>query len=407
MTDLAAWRDSAGALSTPVPFLDLGGLHEDLRTDLDLLWVDVLSGSSFIGGALVERFEQQWATYCGVPYAVGVANGTDALVLALRALGVGAGDEVVLPANTFVATAEAVVLVGAVPRFVDVDPGTLLMTAAHLHAALTPRTAAVIVVHLYGQPPDMDALLEVARRAGLAVVEDAAQANGATWRGRRVGSFGDAACFSFYPGKNLGALGDGGAVVTSDPHLAALMRSMADHGRRAGTKYVHDVVGTNSRLDALQAGVLSVKMVHLDAWNDARRAAVQRYAGRLAGSDVQLLRTAAGARSVHHLAVVQVPRRDEVLADLAALGVSAGIHYPVPCHLQIPYAPFHTESLPVCEAVADRLLSLPLFPTMSDAQIDQVCTALATAGVVAAHGPLPEPHADLATLRVPGQRAGG
>ncbi len=365
-----------------VPFLDLKAMHDEVRSELDDAWADLLATSAFIGGASLEAFEREWARYCGVDRAVGVANGTDALVLVLRALGIGTGDEVVLPANTFVATAEAVVLVGAVPRFVDVDPDTLLMTAAHLEAALTPRTAAVVVVHLYGQTPDMDALLRAAGRAGLAVVEDAAQAHGATWRGRRAGSFGHAACFSFYPGKNLGALGDGGAVVTSDSALADRVRSMADHGRRCGGKYVHDVVGTNSRLDGLQAAALSIKLRRLDAWNEARRVAVAGYRERLADSDVRLVSVAPDAVSVHHLAVVQVPQRDALASALGRRGIATGVHYPIPCHQQVAYAGYATEALPVCEAVAGRLLSLPLFPSITEEQLDLVCRGLAAEGLL-------------------------
>jgi dTDP-4-amino-4,6-dideoxygalactose transaminase len=361
-----------------VPFLDLAAMHGELRVDLDAAWHRMVHDSAFVGGAAVETFEREWAAFCGTKHAVGVANGTDAIVLALRGLGVGPGDEVILPANTFVATAEAVVLVGAVPRFVDVDPGTLLMTAAHVEAAVTPRTAAVIVVHLYGQMPDMDAILTTARRAGLAVIEDAAQAHGATWHNRRAGSFGDAATFSFYPGKNLGAFGDAGAVVTSDPDLANRIRSTGDHGRRLGHKYVHDVSGTNSRLDALQAAVLSVKLRRLEGWNSARRAAMRQYASRLTGSDADLVAVADGARSVHHLAVVQVDERDAVAARLEHCGIATGVHYPVPCHQQLAFQEYRREPLPVCDASALRILSLPLFPTISRAQIDWVCTALTT-----------------------------
>ena len=378
MTVLAETFQGQPVMPLAVPFLDLAGMHAEVISDLDAAWHRVVRDSAFVGGAAVEAFETAWASYCGAKHSVGVANGTDAIVLALRGLGVGPGDEVIVPANTFVATAEAVVLVGAAPRFVDVDPRTLLMTAAHVEAAVTSRTAAVIVVHLYGQMPDMDAILATARRAGLAVIEDAAQAHGATWRNRRAGSFGDAATFSFYPGKNLGAFGDAGAVVTSDPGLADRIRSTADHGRRLGHKYVHDISGTNSRLDALQAAVLSVKLRRLDTWNAARRAAMRQYASRLAGSGAEVVSLAAGARSAHHLAVVQVDGRDAVAARLEHCGIATGVHYPVPCHLQLAFAEHRREALPVCESSAARILSLPLFPTISRAQIDWVCAALTT-----------------------------
>lgn len=364
------------ALTEDVPFLDIAGMHAELAAELDAAWRETLVSGSFVGGSALERFEHGWAAYCQVAHAVGVANGTDALVLALRALGVGPGDEVVLPANTFVATAEAVVLAGATPRFIDVDPRTLLVTVKDVEAAIGPRTAAVVAVHLYGQMPDLPALRAATSRAGVALVEDAAQAHGATWSGRRAGSFGDVACFSFYPGKNLGALGDGGAVVTDDAMLAARIRSMADHGRRIGEKYVHDVVGTNSRLDALQARLLSVKLRRLDDWNEARRHVVRRYAARLAGTPAQLVRTATEAESVHHLAVVQVPSRDAVQQRLLERGIATGIHYPVPCHRQLAFERWWREPLPVAEAAAGHLLSLPLSPTMTDAQVERVSDAL-------------------------------
>lgn len=359
-----------------VPFLDLAATHQQVAGEIELVWRQIIASSSFIGGEHVERFEQEWAAYCQSDHAVGVGNGTDALLLALRALGIGPGDEVLLPANTFVATAEAVVLAGAVPRFVDVDPGTLLMTTAHVEAGLTERTAAVIAVHLYGQMCDMDALSAVCRRAGVALLEDAAQAHGATWRGRRAGSVGDVACFSFYPGKNLGALGDGGAIVTNDAVLAERIRSLGDHGRRTGAKHQHDVVGTNSRLDGVQAAALQIKLRHLDAWNAARRRAMQWYAEALEGLDAELVRVEPEAASVHHVAVVLVPRRDQVRAGLADRGVASGVHYPVPCHRQEAYARYATGRLPVCEAAAGQLLSLPLFPTITRAQIAQVGAAL-------------------------------
>ncbi len=367
---------SAGA---PIPFLDLAASHEEVAEEIALAWRQIVAASTFIGGEHVDRFEQEWATYCHSRHAVGVANGTDALLLALRALGVGPGDEVILPANTFVATAEAVVLAGAVPHFVDVDPDTLLMTAAHVEAGLTDRTAAVIAVHLYGQMCDMDALGRTCRRAGIALVEDAAQAHGATWQGRRAGSIGDVGCFSFYPGKNLGALGDAGAVVTQDAVLAERIRSLGDHGRRTGAKHLHDVVGTNSRLDAVQAAALRVKLRHLDGWNAVRRRAMQWYDEVLTGLDAELVRVSPHAESVHHIAAVLVPRREAVRAALAGMGVASGVHYPVPCHLQQAYAAYRIAPLPVCEQVADQLLSLPLFPTITYEQVVRVGRALEAA----------------------------
>ena len=359
-----------------IPFLDLAAMTREVRGTIEHGWDRVLGSSRFIGGDAVEEFEEAWASYCGVPHAVGVANGTDALQLALTALGIMPGDEVIVPASTFVASAEAVVLAGAVPRFADVDPGTLLLSPDRLEAAITRRTKAVIVVHLYGQMPDMDALSDVARRAGIAVLEDAAQAHGATWRGRRAGSFGAAGCFSFYPGKNLGAFGDAGAVVTADPALAQRIRVLRDHGRAAGSHYQHELVGTNSRLDALQAVVLTAKLARLDAWNEARRSIAARYRAAFAPGPACLVEELPGARGVYHLAVARVPDRGRVQKQLAAMGVQTQIHYPVPCHRQIPYRRFADRPLPVAEQSAGEVLSLPIFPTMSDAQVARVCAAV-------------------------------
>jgi dTDP-4-amino-4,6-dideoxygalactose transaminase len=358
------------------PFLDLGGQTAELRPALDRLWAEVLDTGRFVGGPLVEQFEREWAAYCETPHAIGVANGTDALVLALRALHVGPGDEVVVPTNTFVATAEAVVLVGAAPRFVDVDPATLLITPEAIAAALTPRTRAVMVVHLYGQMPDMQAILAVTTPAGVAVVEDAAQAHGARWRGRPAGSRGVFGCFSFYPGKNLGAFGDGGAVVCSDDVLADRVRSMRDHGRADGSHYVHTEIGTNSRLDALQAGVLSLKLSRLDGWNARRREVMAAYRTALADTAVQLVEGVPGTVGVHHLAVARSDRRDLIRDELAVRGIATGIHYPVPCHLQVPYLRFADGPLPVAEEAAEQVFSLPMHAHLSDAQVARVCEAL-------------------------------
>jgi dTDP-4-amino-4,6-dideoxygalactose transaminase len=363
-------------MTLAVPFTDLGAMTREIRATIDQNWAQLLNSSAFIGGQAVEEFEEAWADYCGVGHAIGMANGTDALQLTLTALGIGAGDEVIVPANTFVATAEAVVLAGGTPRFADVSSETLLLTAADLEAAITRRTRAVIVVHLYGQMPDMGALCRAASRAGVVLIEDAAQAHGATWNGRRAGSFGRAACFSFYPGKNLGAFGDAGAVVTGDAVLAERLRRLRDHGRARGSRYRHVVVGTNSRLDALQAVVLTAKLARLDTWNEARRAIATRYRAVFASGPARLVHEAAGAAGVHHLAVVRVPGRAMVQQRLAAAGIESGIHYPVPCHRQAPYRRFANGPLPVAEAAAGEVLSLPMFPHMSDAQVVAVCDAV-------------------------------
>lgn len=363
----------------PVAFLDLAAMHAEVREELDRAWHEISTSGAFVGGAAVERFEAEWAAACGTAHAVGVANGTDALHLLLRASGIGPGDEVIVPANTFIATAAAVVLAGAVPRFVDVDPDTLLLRADIAEAAVTPRTAAIFAVHLYGQPVDADALARVAQRAGLALFEDAAQAHGATWRGRPAGSLGQAGCFSFYPGKNLGAFGDAGAVVTDDRALAERIRSLANHGRSATSKHHHDEVGTNSRLDGLQAAVLTVKLGRLDAWTAGRRRAAARYRGGLAGTPAVPVAQAEGAESAYHLQVVRVHDRDALRQALDRRGIGTGIHYPVPCHHQEAFAGQGHERLPAVEQAAGEILSLPMFPHLTDAQVDAVCAAVGDA----------------------------
>jgi dTDP-4-amino-4,6-dideoxygalactose transaminase len=359
-----------------VPFADLREMTREVRADVEAAFARVLDSGCFIGGDLVEQFEQEWAAYCGTAGAVAVGNGTDAIHLALRALGVGPGDEVVVPANTFVATVEGVVLAGATPHFADVSPDTLLLTADTLTAALTPRTRAVVVVHLYGQMPDMDAICRVARSSGLVVIEDAAQAHGATWRGRPAGSFGHAGCFSFYPGKNLGAFGDAGAIVTDDSHLAQVLRSMRNHGRSSGSHHGHEHLGMNSRTDALQAAVLLAKLPRLATWVTARRALADSYRTQLSGGPVRLVDGAPGADHAYHLLVARVPDRARVRSDLAKAGIETGLHYPVPCHLQGPYQRFAAEASPVVEQAADEILSLPMYPHLAADQVSRVCERL-------------------------------
>jgi dTDP-4-amino-4,6-dideoxygalactose transaminase len=373
---------------TTVPFTDLAAMAREIWPSIERDYLACLLNAGYIGGPAVGSFEREWAAYCGTDHAVGVANGTDALQLTLTALGVGPGDEVVVPSNTFVATAAAVVRAGAVPRFADVSNGTLLLTPETLKAAITPRTRAVMVVHLYGQMPDMAGLLDIAREAGILVIEDAAQAHGAEWAGRRAGSFGEAACFSFYPGKNLGAFGDAGAVVTSRPEVADRVRALANHGRSHGSShYEHELVGTNSRLDALQAIALSGKLARLEAWTQRRIALAARYRGRLRDTGLQLISAAPPARHVYHLFVVRVAERERVKAELGRRGIQTGVHYPVPCHLQPPLRRFADGPLPVTEQAANELLSLPLFPHMTDEQVDVVCDALGDALPAVATGP--------------------
>jgi dTDP-4-amino-4,6-dideoxygalactose transaminase len=360
-----------------VPFMELKTEHEALRGDLRRAWDEALDNAAFIGGASVERFEAAFAKFCEAQHAIGVANGTDAIVLALKAVGVRPGDEVIVPANSFVATAEAIVHAGATPIFVDVDPNTYTIDVNLVEESITPRTKAIAAVHLYGQPAEMKRLCELAARHGIRVIEDAAQAHGARYQGRRAGSLGDAACFSFYPAKNLGACGDGGAVVTNDPAIAEAVRKLRDHGGLR--KYQHDVVGYNSRLDSLQASVLHLKLARLEERNAMRRRHAETYSrllGRLDG--IVLPREAEGAMSVYHLYVIRLERgsRDRLQAYLAENGVQTGIHYPTPIHCTQAFSQFRTSGCPIAERNAARILSLPMYPEMTKEQLQHVGHAI-------------------------------
>lgn len=365
---------------TSVPFVDLAAQQGEVLEELRPLVEQVLATAGFVGGPHVEQFERAYADLAGVRHCIGVANGTDALELALRAVGVTADSEVILPANTFIATAEAVARIGAVPVLVDVDPHAFLIDPAKLRAAITARTRAIVPVHLYGQLAPMEDVMQVARQAGVAVVEDAAQAQGATRGGVAAGAFGDAAGTSFYPGKNLGAAGDAGAVLTSVDDLARDVRMMSNHGSEQ--KYVHDVVGFNSRLDALQAAVLKVKLGHLEGWNRARRVAAERYGQMLADLErVTAPVTLDGNEHVWHLYVVQVDDRDRVLAALHQAGIGAALHYPTPVHLTKAFAHlgYGPGDFPVTEAAATTLLSLPMFPHLTADQQWSVVSGLRSA----------------------------
>lgn len=355
---------------TGIPFLDLAAQTKSIREEVVAAMNAVLEKGDFVMGDAVRRFEGEFAKYCEATHGIGVGNGTDALYLILRAMGVAAGDEVITVAHTFIATSEAISLTGARPVFVEIDEATGLIEPSAIEAAITPRTKAIMPVHLYGQPADMDAITSIAKRRGLKVVEDAAQAHGARYRGRRVGCLADAASFSFYPGKNLGAYGDGGAITTSDAALGKKIAMLRNHGRE--DKYVHEFEGVNSRLDTMQAAILSVKLAKLDDWNAGRRRVAARYLELLPGiGDLVCPHVAPDRESAWHLFVVRSARRDDVAAALKAAQIGNGVHYPVPLHLQPAYR--HLElrqgSLPKSEKFASTCLSLPMFPEMTDAQI--------------------------------------
>ena len=360
-----------------VPFVDLAAHHRPLRPALDAALAEVLDSNYFAGGPVVAKFEEEFAAFCGSRFAIGVGSGTEALWLSLLALGIGPGDEVITVPNTFLATAEAISYCGATPVFVDVDPVHHTLDPKLLPAAITSRTKAIIPVHLYGQTADLDPILEIARNHGLAVVEDSCQAHGAEYKGRKAGTCGVTGCFSFYPGKNLGAMGEAGAIVTDDPTLAATLQSFRDHGQ--SKRYHHSRIGWNARMDAVQAAVLRVKLRHLPRWNTQRRAHARVYQDLMADlEEVVLPQEAAYSRHVYHLYPIRVPHRDQVLRDLAELGVMCGIHYPVPVHRQPAY--HHLElgvgSFPVAEAAARELLSLPMFPELTCSQAEYVVTSL-------------------------------
>lgn len=367
-------------MTDTIPLVDLAVQHQQIAGEVLAGWKDVAERGAFVLGPEVTAFEEAFAAFTGVPHCVGVASGTDAIELALRAAGVGDGAEVIVPANTFIASAAAVERAGGVPVLVDVSPDTFLIDPKAVAAAITERTAAVMPVHLYGQLAPMEDLRDVVADRGIVLVEDAAQAQGATRHGSGVATHGVAAGTSFYPGKNLGAYGDAGAVVTASDDIAARVRLLRDHGTTV--KYHHDRLGFNSRLDTVQAVVLAAKLARLPEWNDQRRRAAVRYAELLADvSDVVLPRELDGNHHVWHLYVLRVPHRDAVLATLHHEGVGAGIHYPVPVHLQGAFAHLghRPGDFPVTETAADEILSLPIYPGITDAQQQRVAEALAEA----------------------------
>lgn len=351
-----------------VPFVDLKSQYERIKNEIDRAIKDVINDSSFIGGSYVKAFEEQFARYCGVKYCKGVGNGTDALYITLKALGIGKGDEVITVANTFIATSEAITSTGAKVVFVDCDPDYYNIDIEKMENSITSKTKAIIPVHLYGQPADMEKINRIAKKHDLYVVEDAAQAHGAKYQGRRVGGLGDVGCFSFYPGKNLGAYGDAGAIVTNDSSIVHKCMMLANHGRVE--KYEHRVEGYNSRLDGMQAAVLSVKLKHLDKWNRERNKAADFYRKIFKDTEIVLPKIRNGVEHVYHLFVVQVERRDELMNYLKENGINTGIHYPIPLPMQKAYGylGYDTGDFRTSEYLADTIVSMPIFPEITKEQ---------------------------------------
>ncbi|MEN6321046.1 MAG: DegT/DnrJ/EryC1/StrS family aminotransferase [Syntrophaceae bacterium] len=360
-----------------VPFLDLKAQYKTIKDEIHSAISEVMENTAFAGGPFVAKFENEFTSFCNCKHAIGVGNGTDALWLSLIALGVGSGDEVITVPNTFIATAEAITYCGAQPVFVDVDEKTYNMNPSLLEAAITPRTKAIIPVHIFGQPADMDPIMAIAKARGLFVVEDACQAHGAEYKGRKAGSMGNTGCFSFYPGKNLGAYGEAGAVVTNDDSLADKMRVFRDHGQ--AKKYYHSMIGWNARMDGIQGAVLGVKLKYLLDWNEARRKRAQEYNTMLSPlSDVIKPYAADYAKHVYHIYAIRVKERDRVMKFLSDKGISCGIHYPVPIHLQDAYSflGLGQGSFPVAEKCASEFLSLPMYAELTSDQIAYVVETL-------------------------------
>jgi dTDP-4-amino-4,6-dideoxygalactose transaminase len=365
-----------------IPLVDLKAQYASIKSEIDAAILTVLEESAFIGGPHVSRFEKEYAAFCGVRHCVGVGNGTDALFIALTTLGIYAGDEVITAANSFIATSEAITATGAKVVFADIDPRTHNIAVTDAKAKVTAQTRAIVPVHLYGQPADMDPILELARENNLMVVEDAAQAHGAVYKGRTIGSIGDVACFSFYPGKNLGAYGDGGAILTGDEEFASRARMFANHGRKH--KYDHEIEGVNSRLDGLQAAILSVKLRHLPEWTRNRQRAANWYTERLRDIEgIVVPHVIDDVSHVYHLYVVRVDPsiRDTVIGYLKEEGIGAGIHYPIalPNLEAYRYLGHQKSDFPVSTQAAGEIMSLPLFPEITEEQVDFVVGRLKTA----------------------------
>jgi dTDP-4-amino-4,6-dideoxygalactose transaminase len=360
-----------------VPFLDLQSHHRPLRRELDRAIQEVIESAAFAGGPFVAAFEEDFAAYCDCAHGIGLGSGTEALWLTLLACGIGPGDEVITVPSTFMATAEAITYCGARPVFVDIDPQTYTMDPAALEPALTDKTKAVIPVHLFGQPADMDPILQFARSRGLIVIEDAAQAHGAAYKGRKAGSLGNAGCFSFYPGKNLGAFGEAGAVVTNDSELKDKIRILRDHGQVR--KYHHTMIGWNCRMDGIQAAILRVKLKHLERGNDLRRTHASQYNKMFRSLDGLFAPVEATySRHVYHIYAIRVRERDEVMRSLGENGIGCGVHYPVPVHLQEAYhhLGYRKGAFPIAERIAQEFISLPMFPELTGTQIELVAEAV-------------------------------
>lgn len=361
---------------TPIPLLDLRAQYQSHRQEILAAVERVLDGMTLFLGPEQAAFEREFAAYCGVEHGVGVSNGTDALNLALRACGIGSGDEVITVSNTFMATVEAISLVGARAVFVDVDPETYTMDCAQLVDALTPHTRAIIPVHLFGHAADMDPIMAFAREHNLVVIEDASQAQGATYKGQRVGGFGDIGCFSLYYSKNLGAYGEAGVCVTDNAEYADAMRTFRDHGSRV--RYQHEIIGTNARMDEIQAAILRVKLPYLDGWNERRRAHAATYGAALRDVVLAVPSAQDWAGHVYYAYVVRVADRDQVRRELESFGVLTGVHYPIPCHLQPACASlgYARGAFPMTERYAEQILSLPLYPELTSEQVDTVIEAV-------------------------------
>ena len=367
-----------------IPFLDLKAQYQRIKPEINAAIAQVVDSAHFVLGPQVAAFEERFAAYCGAKHCMALNSGTSALHLALLAAGIGAGDEVITVSMTFVATTAAILYCGARPVFVDVDPDTWTMNPKLIEAAITPRTKAILPVHLHGLMVDMDPIIEIARHHGLVVIEDAAQSHGAEYKGRRAGSVGDAGCFSFYPGKNLGAYGEGGAVVTNNPELARRVALLRDWGQES--KYNHVLSGYNYRMDGIQGAVLNVKMEYIEAWTDARRLVASHYDRLFAKSRYKRPSPPQNCRHVYHVYAIELWHRDDVQKALRAAGIETGIHYPVPVHLQTAYADLRYKAgdLPVTEALANRFLSLPIYAELRPEQVAEVVQALEKAHLVQA-----------------------